>query len=366
MRSGQQKSQLVAEGRLAGNGPGGTYDPQLLSLACPCQLASGGCSTSAVACDMPSNLHGANRYDRATGRLEIVVGSHTTETFVEVRTMPVVAVSLTLSTSVDDFYRNKAAFLSSLASVLGIDLRRITIVDVVPGSRRTGDGGRRMLAVGAAVSLEIVPDPVVGFAQVPPTLLRYGRTDSHFALSFKLICKAGVRSFFFLGGGVEWRGGGDGGGLGWAADCWLAHRAGKFGCSSRDSCPHSQRLGQLLCPPPSRRSPWLHGRCRHRLRLIGRDRHLRTRPDAADHLHHFVPIGSLPCRRCHPDSSPFRCHQLHPRFRKPRRGDPRRYTAPGARTFARAFVGCRQPRVPLVHTGLAQLTTSAVGISAAV
>ncbi len=170
MRSGQQKSPLVADGRLAGNGPGGTYNPQLLSLDCPCQLASGGCSTSAVACDTPSNLHGANRYDRATGRLEVVVGSHTTETFVEVRTMPVVAVSLTLSTSVNDFYRNKAAFLSSLAFVLGIDPRRITIVDVVPGTRRSGGSERRLLTSGAAVSLEITPDPVVGFAQVQPSL----------------------------------------------------------------------------------------------------------------------------------------------------------------------------------------------------
>jgi hypothetical protein len=173
MRSGQQKSQLVAEGRLAGSGPGGAYDPQLLSLGCTCQLVSGGCSTSAVACDTPSNLHGSNRYDRATGRLEIVVGSHMTETLVEVRTMPVVAVSLTLSTSIDDFYRNKAAFLSSLAFVLGIDPRRITIVDVVAGSRNSGEGGRRLLTTGAAVSLEIAPDPVVGFAQVrakPPTV----------------------------------------------------------------------------------------------------------------------------------------------------------------------------------------------------
>jgi hypothetical protein len=168
MRSGQQKSQLVADGRLAGSGPGGAYDSQLLSLVCPCQLASGGCSTAAVACDTPSNQHGSNRYDRATGRLEVVVGSHGTEGFVEVRTMPVVAVSLTLSTSVDDFYRNKAAFLSSLAFVLGIDPRRITIVDVVAGSRRGGEGGRRLLAgsPAAAVSLEIVPEPVVGFAQV--------------------------------------------------------------------------------------------------------------------------------------------------------------------------------------------------------
>ena len=189
MHSGQQKSQLAADGRLAGNGPGGAYDPQLLSLACPCQLITGGCSTSAAACDTPSNLHGANRYDKATGRLEIIIGSHTTDMFVEVRTMPVVAVSLTLSTSVEDFYRNKAAFLSSLAFVLGIDPRRITIVDVVPGSRRSGEGRRRLLAVGAAVSLEIAPDPVVGFAQVLPSFSFYSSaatsvkscTDSEFA-----------------------------------------------------------------------------------------------------------------------------------------------------------------------------------------
>lgn len=167
MRSGQQKSQLVADGRLAGSGLSGAYDPQLLSLACPCQLASGGCSVSAVACDTPSNQHGSNRYDRATSMLEVVVGSHGTEAFVEVRTMPVVAVSLTLSASVDDFYRNKGAFISSLAFVLGIDPRRITIVDVVASSRRIGKGKRRVLAgAAAAVSLEIVPEPVVGISQV--------------------------------------------------------------------------------------------------------------------------------------------------------------------------------------------------------
>ena len=168
MRSGQQKSQLVADGRLVGSGPGGAYEPQLISLACPCQLASGGCSALAGACDTASNAHGSNRYDRAAGRLEMVVGSHLTEAYVEVRTMPVVAVSLTLSTSIDDFYRNKAAFLSSLAFVLGIDPRRITIVDVVAGSRRGGESWRRVLAggAGAAVSLEIVPEPVVSFAQV--------------------------------------------------------------------------------------------------------------------------------------------------------------------------------------------------------
>ena len=81
--------------------------------------------------------------------------------------MPVVAVSLTLSASVDDFYRNKGAFISSLAFVLGIDPRRITIVDVVASSRRIGKGKRRVLAgAAAAVSLEIVPEPVVGISQV--------------------------------------------------------------------------------------------------------------------------------------------------------------------------------------------------------
>ena len=165
MLNGQQKSQLVAEGRLAGNGPGGKYDPQLLSLVCPCSVASAGCTPSAIACGSPSNQHGSNTFNRTTNLLELVIGAHGIDSFIEVQTIPVVAISMSLSVSVEDFYRNKAAFISSLASLLGINPLRITVVDVVPGSRRSLSG-RRAAGDSAAVSLEIVPDPVVGFSQV--------------------------------------------------------------------------------------------------------------------------------------------------------------------------------------------------------
>jgi cysteine-rich repeat protein len=156
--NGKPKAQLVLDGKWAPNTASGTYEEQQLSLTCPCAFGS---ACAVQACDTLSNQHGANKYDRTTGYLEILLRGHDIDSFIEIQAMPVVQVSMTVSTSTQDFYKIKDAFLSSLASILGINPTRITIVDIVAGRRRS----RRLLGVGAAISLEIAPDPVIGFKQ---------------------------------------------------------------------------------------------------------------------------------------------------------------------------------------------------------
>jgi cysteine-rich repeat protein len=155
--NGKPKAQLVIDGKWAPNTDSGGYAEQQLSLTCPCLLES----SCLQACDTSSNQHGANRYDRSSGYLEIVLVGHSIDSFIEIKAMPVVQVSMTVSTSKQDFYKIKDAFLSSLASILGINPTRITVVDIVAGRRRS----RQLLSAGAAISLEIAPDPVIGFKQ---------------------------------------------------------------------------------------------------------------------------------------------------------------------------------------------------------
>jgi cysteine-rich repeat protein len=81
-------------------------------------------------------------------------------------------VSLSVSVSEQNFYLVKDAFLSNLALVLGINPRRISVVDVVAGRRRRFRslfqlGG----SAGTSISLEIVPDPVIGFDPTVITVL---------------------------------------------------------------------------------------------------------------------------------------------------------------------------------------------------
>jgi cysteine-rich repeat protein len=163
--NGKPKSQLVIDGKWAPNTGSGGYAEQRLSLTCSCLLESV-CSEEPGACDTPSNQHGANRYDRQSGYLEMVLVGHGIDSFIEFKAMPVVQVSMTVSTTPQDFYKVKDAFLSSLAAILGINPTRITVVDVVAGRRRN----RRLLVSSTAISLEIDPDPVIGFKQVSGSL----------------------------------------------------------------------------------------------------------------------------------------------------------------------------------------------------
>ena len=75
-----------------------------------------------------------------------------------------VQVSLSVSVSEQNFYLVKDAFISNLASLLGINPRRISIVNVVAGRRRRARSLFQSSSGGAtSISLEIVPDPVIGF-----------------------------------------------------------------------------------------------------------------------------------------------------------------------------------------------------------
>jgi cysteine-rich repeat protein len=73
-------------------------------------------------------------------------------------------VSLSVSTSPQNFYLVKDAFISNLAFVLGINPRRISIVDVVAGRRRRARSLFQSSSGGStSISMEIVPDPVISF-----------------------------------------------------------------------------------------------------------------------------------------------------------------------------------------------------------
>ena len=103
--NGISKAQLVISGRWTPNAPGGAYIDQQLSLSCSCDV--GGSCRSSDSCSSPSNVHGANARNRAEGMLEVVIGGHVLEEFVEIRAMPVVAVTFSLSLSFENFYRAK-------------------------------------------------------------------------------------------------------------------------------------------------------------------------------------------------------------------------------------------------------------------
>ena len=152
---GKSKAQLVLDGRLSSNNNQGGYTDQELSLVDECLI--GNVASATWKCSSPSNAHGANIFNRRTGMLEVVVSGHSMHDFIEIKSMPVVAVSMGVQTSVSDFYKIKDTFLSSLAGTLGIDVTRITIVDVVAGNARR----RHLLSESAVVNFEVEPSPVI-------------------------------------------------------------------------------------------------------------------------------------------------------------------------------------------------------------
>jgi cysteine-rich repeat protein len=163
---GKSKAQLVRDGRLSPNDAQGGYTDQHINLTQPCNI--GGSSADVVKCMTPSNVHGANRFNRAEQMLEIVVAAHNPSSFIEIRTLPVVAVSMGVSGSVADFYKVKDSFMSNLAFTLGIDVKRITIVDVVAGNARRR---RNLLGTTAIVNFEVEPSPVIELYMSAVTIL---------------------------------------------------------------------------------------------------------------------------------------------------------------------------------------------------
>jgi cysteine-rich repeat protein len=170
---GKSKAQLVIDGKLSGNNAAGGYTDQHVHLEDSCNI--GTVTAAKFKCMTPSNVHGSNRFDRSEGMLEIVVAAHDPDSFIEIRSMPVVSVSMGVSTSVDNFYKVKDSFLSSLAFTLGIDVNRITIVDVVAGNARrqaipsipshASDrsllSSRNLLAASTTVKFEVEPSPQI-------------------------------------------------------------------------------------------------------------------------------------------------------------------------------------------------------------
>jgi cysteine-rich repeat protein len=163
---GKSKAQLVRDGRLSPNDAQGGYTDQHVHLTQPCNI--GGSSADVIKCMTPSNVHGANRFNRAEQMLEIVVAAHDPSSYIEIQTLPVVAVSMGVSVSVADFYKVKDSFMSNLASTLGIDVKRITIVDVVAGNARRR---RNLLGTSATVNFEVEPSPVIELHTSAVTIL---------------------------------------------------------------------------------------------------------------------------------------------------------------------------------------------------
>jgi hypothetical protein len=89
--------------------------------------------SDAVALTDPS---GANNWDRRTRRLTFVLRR---DAIVSLRTVDAVQVSLTVTTTVNDFYSNsgEASFIDRIAFVLNIDPRRVRVMDVVQVSSST-------------------------------------------------------------------------------------------------------------------------------------------------------------------------------------------------------------------------------------
>ena len=88
-QDGKRKQQLFLDGRLAANNDDGTYTEQTLSLEHACSI--GHVPSAAWKCSSASNVHGANRFDRSTGMLELLVHGHSTHEYIKIESMPVVA-----------------------------------------------------------------------------------------------------------------------------------------------------------------------------------------------------------------------------------------------------------------------------------
>jgi hypothetical protein len=102
----------------------------------------GGCKTAEtndgwmdtpITCPTLTDSTGRNAYNRTTHEIHLVLRG---DTVVEVRTLPVVLVSMDLAISITDFYAEESNIVSNIAFVLGIPSSRIRVVDIVAGTDR--------------------------------------------------------------------------------------------------------------------------------------------------------------------------------------------------------------------------------------
>jgi len=164
MKDGKRKAQLFKDGKWPANDGAGGFANQRISLDCACRVGPTCHATVGASphCETPSNMHGASTFVKGTGMLHIMVRGHDIDSFIEIKAMPVVQISMGVSTSVADFYLIKDSFISNLAGLLGIAPSRVTIVDVVAGNaRRHGDASRALMNSGSIVDFEIEPDATI-------------------------------------------------------------------------------------------------------------------------------------------------------------------------------------------------------------
>ena len=138
MQGGKYKSALVRDGQWSY--PEAEYSRQEISGNCECKVDGKACQDTPYEayCDGStfSNVHGANTYDRRTGMISLFLENHRVSDFVDIISMPVVQMSMSFAVSIENFYEVKDSLISGLAFVLGIDVNRIRIVDVVAGNAR--------------------------------------------------------------------------------------------------------------------------------------------------------------------------------------------------------------------------------------
>jgi len=97
----------------------------------------------------PSSADGANAYFRLARTIHFTVKGRG---YVEIRTLPLVQVSLTLALNIDSFYDQETEFMGRLAFVLNIPSTRIRVVNVVAGSARIN------IEIDPIPDSEIVPE----------------------------------------------------------------------------------------------------------------------------------------------------------------------------------------------------------------
>jgi cysteine-rich repeat protein len=138
----------------------------------------------------PTSPHGSNAFDRTARTIRVALSG--TES-VEIVSIPVVQVSLSLSVTVAEFYQVEDDFVQNICFVLQIPPSRMTIVNVVPGNARRrlaalhtsdekpqrsdrrvwfGKRGRQLGGTsGVDVEFEIEANPVVELAMTSASLV---------------------------------------------------------------------------------------------------------------------------------------------------------------------------------------------------
>ena len=116
------------------------------------------------------------RYHVTSCDLQVIKGSDP----IEIRTPPVVQVSLDVAVSLDDFFESDR-FVEYLAFVLRIDISMIRVVDIVSEDTPLQQRKRRNLenSVNMTVTLEIGDPPQNGSAvSIPPVADEYNQYNN--------------------------------------------------------------------------------------------------------------------------------------------------------------------------------------------